>query len=477
MKNTQRQDAKTPRKDKRSDSLSLNTSLHFLLLPRRLGVLAFIFFSFAFGATIRADDALDQKVAQIKKSGEPIEPADFNLLAIPDDQNAAVDLLQAGKAVNTKTPAWVAYDKINDTTATLTDSQAATLRKLAAENAKVFALIDQAMTRKSVDWKVRLTSPVMATLLPYLNDQRTLANLLQADALLHQHDHASADALADVSRLLFVGRAVDQQGFVVGHLVSIGIEAVASSTAELIAPDLTIGPAPAASPEQVKQLITELLNDAPSRKGMSNGLLMERMDNLDFIRCVIDGKVTRPQFQKLLGPKTDFAALTPESAGASGVLLLPYLTDVLRVFESADDLPTFESRCPRVPAAIDADPRKYAVANLMSPSFDRIALTHYRGVTTRHFAAVTLAVRAYAIERDNKPPAQLTDLVPEYFPTVPSDPMAAGAPLQYVADKSIVYSVGDDGIDDGGSEKPTGKGAGRWQTEDNVLHLDRQPRK
>ena len=424
-----------------------------------------------------ADDPLEQKALEIAKAGQPIEPEHFELPHIPDNENAAVDLIKAGKSVNTKTPAWTAYDFLDEIAAPITDAEAATFHDLSAENTAAFALIDQAMTRKSIDWKIKMTSPVFQVLLPHLNDQRMLANLLQAHALLRQHENADADALADVHRLFFISRSVDRQGFVVAHLVSLGIMSLAANTIDMMAPNLKIGPAPAASPALVKQRIADLLDDGPSRAGEKNALLMERMADLDAVRSILSGKITPEQLAKLGGSRQKSIAITPQTASADGILMLTYLTNVINAFDSTTDWPTFKSRRPARPGELDTDPNQHVLGNMIIPTVDRALLTHYRCVTDRHLAALVLAIRAYTVTHDNKPPQRLTDLVPEYFPTVPTDPMAPGQPLKYIAGKSIVYSVGDDAKDDGGSEKSTGRGHGRWQTQDAVVHLDPQPRK
>jgi len=74
-------------------------------------------------------------------------------------------------------------------------------------------------------------------------------------------------------------------------------------------------------------------------------------------------------------------------------------------------------------------------------------------------------------------------LVPNYLPYVPYDPMIAGGkPIQMTAstDHPLIYSAGDDGIDDGGSEKPTHAPSstgvvGPWQRRDFVVRLYRRP--
>jgi hypothetical protein len=56
-------------------------------------------------------------------------------------------------------------------------------------------------------------------------------------------------------------------------------------------------------------------------------------------------------------------------------------------------------------------------------------------------------------------PTKLAQLVPEFLPTVPVDPFD-GKPFRYLVDdlEIKVYSVGVNGIDDGGLENQAGRG-------------------
>ncbi len=75
--------------------------------------------------------------------------------------------------------------------------------------------------------------------------------------------------------------------------------------------------------------------------------------------------------------------------------------------------------------------------------------------------AVELAVRCYSSE-NGKPPAQLFDLVPKYIPRVPLDPFTEKDFIYRPQGMNwLVYSVGEDGRDDGGlptSRKQGSKG-------------------
>jgi hypothetical protein len=67
-------------------------------------------------------------------------------------------------------------------------------------------------------------------------------------------------------------------------------------------------------------------------------------------------------------------------------------------------------------------------------------------------AQAALAVERYRLT-NGKLPSQLSDLVPAFLPSVPSDPFD-GKPLRYktLAKGYVVYSVGDDCVDNGGTE-------------------------
>jgi hypothetical protein len=78
-----------------------------------------------------------------------------------------------------------------------------------------------------------------------------------------------------------------------------------------------------------------------------------------------------------------------------------------------------------------------------------------------------LALRCYQSER-GAGPARLDDLVTNYLSKVPGDPFGSGSMVYHPAQNAawIVYSVGPDGIDDGG------KSAGRGSTGKGDILLD-----
>lgn len=79
-------------------------------------------------------------------------------------------------------------------------------------------------------------------------------------------------------------------------------------------------------------------------------------------------------------------------------------------------------------------------------------------LSARTSAQVTAVISGLAIERhrlsNGRAPDGLNKLVPTYLDTVPRDPFD-GQPLRYkkLVKGYVVYSIGEDGVDDGGYEK------------------------
>jgi hypothetical protein len=100
-------------------------------------------------------------------------------------------------------------------------------------------------------------------------------------------------------------------------------------------------------------------------------------------------------------------------------------------------------------------------------SFTRIAQVE----TQRRMTLVAIAIRRYQL-RHGAAPSNLTALVPDYLAVVPMDVMSR-KPLCYRLNPDgsfVLYSTGEDGIDDGGDSTPKDGGTnyGLWEGRDAV---------
>lgn len=108
---------------------------------------------------------------------------------------------------------------------------------------------------------------------------------------------------------------------------------------------------------------------------------------------------------------------------------------------------------------------------LLIPALESARISSLRASTMTRLLAIDLAIRGYQA-RHNAPPDRLDKLVPDFLETLPTDPFTGG-PFVYRAIEGepefVLYSVGPDGQDDGGTPHP--KGAD-WTTASGDLALD-----
>src|SRR5688572_16813131 len=121
--------------------------------------------AFVFAAT--AQEQLAQQVADYKKNGELIELEDFAVKGVEEKENAAAALSAAGKLIdNDESEVMKRFDAIDELALPLTESEAATIQAMIDAHQEAIRLVDEAMTRPKVDWRIQLESPSLSILLP-----------------------------------------------------------------------------------------------------------------------------------------------------------------------------------------------------------------------------------------------------------------------------------------------------------------------
>jgi hypothetical protein len=254
--------------------------------------------------------------------------------------------------------------------------------------------------------------------------------------------------------------------------VSLGIAGGATETAIALAPVL-----PVRSPE-VEQLIGKLLVDRTRHDALLHAIRTERVLSLDTASEMMDALNNLPVgYRRNRWVRAQYLSDT--------ILLFEDASEALRT-AALNDWPTFKRDFipyqQQIANELEQRPEGRVIAAELLIAYDRIVQTHYRSRAARRLAAAALAVRWYALEHDGTLPATLDKLVPDYLPHVPEDPFdPAGSSIRYVSDpnRPILYSVGDDGIDHGGSEadryRPERPARSRWAAQDLVVHLILQP--
>jgi hypothetical protein len=425
-----------------------------------------------------ADHRLAAEIAAIHARGEPILPEDFKSVDIPDWDNGAWYLRQAAAAIKHGPEAQTLWDgwgtaytdhEISDLTRWMDDEQAA--RSMARK----------ARDHPTVAWNMKFGRPAIATVYPDLNAQRGLANTLGMVAFVEHHRGNDAEAVETIRDMHFVADAMQQYSpTIISHLVGVGIDAVTTYAVIDLSRDLRITDGssptrPGASPAsraQALQLIADLCDERQYRLGGIRSLFGERWIALDGPDYLLQNAMHSPQFYALrLAFKLDVINILKAETKVSQAMGQPTLAAALAMMPS------------NPPKRNGVAMLAHLFSSILLPSLSSSVEQHFRGLTDRRAAVLALAIRLWRFDHGGRWPASLEELTPQYLAAVPIDPMSpTGAPFHYKPDApggAIIYSVGECGVDHGGSEhvvhiRAPGYPPTQWDKLNAVYHLTPQ---
>lgn len=435
----------------------------------------------------RMQSRLDEAIADIQAQGEPILFEELAYEPLPASENAALLLNQAlanwptVQGVYVDDDQW--YDEANDYAySDPVKDNAAYL----AQCKPVLDLIRQTRSLTDADWGVKFSRPVLPVNLPQLGQIRQLARLID-DATRRALDSGQTKLALEINSLLAeLARHIQaRQSAFINHLVGISIYAMQSAHLHEHLPsidptDLREGQAR----QHAHKLIASLTDDAMIGNQFRRCLVIERLASYDYFRCQLDGTLRR------LGPNSTWHSSdpihdTPVLRTIFKPLMLNAMHRNLKLYSTyiqwADEQTPYqaiEQQAAQFEDEILSRPLIYPILSELWYSCDAFFRTHLRCVADRRMAATALAIRLYQADHDGKRPERLEQLVPNYLSAVPTDPFhPAGGPIGYVPNgvaptleegvdwytqeqlaklspslqpRAILYSVGSDGVDDGG---------------------------
>ena len=422
----------------------------------------------------------------------------------PDADNGTLEMrLAAACAARAGTgivvpPGWLTVPALP-----LTANERLAIGDLLGANAEVLVAVRAARAKADVDWQIPIRSPEWADQTYRLDGLGDVVALLGLAALF-EHDRGNdAQALDHVRSMLYLGRSLSVRPFLFSQRSGGVVASAAARRLAEVVPDLRVaggaGPVDrAATAHQVRELVAEFVDDRPWRDGMRQGFRAERARLVQSSRALVDGRLTFSQLRPGLASQDDSVSRARDSLAVpaldavfrhagrplifdDGVLMARHLEVVMRAFDDSPDWPTAWRRIPMVPPEAGGAWCGFihTSVTILLPSYRWDASRYFEASAERRLAATALAVRWYACDHGGALPARLDDLVPDYLPSVPLDSLAEGTPLGYVADpdRPVVYSVGDNGKDDGGREyREDAPWPERYQT-DEVRRLKREPRR
>ncbi len=308
-----------------------------------------------------------------------------------------------------------------------------------------------------------MAGSMIEVLLPHLGATRRIAGLLVADARLAASEGDGERAAQDLIATVRLARQSREIPFLINDLVAISIAWYATEEALLIIdaqPDLF-------SDEALREL-AHLLAGFPGDGEPLVRLEGERVFFDDAVQrlyslnangngVVIAGALA--ELESLTG-ETPSDEMTLKLAGPVAAAVLADRKEIVRFHHSYLDSAEAWIRTPAWKRPTLDDPfenedtvvgrTRYALAFALTPAVGRALRQGEQFDQQRNAAMVVIAVELFR-RREGRLPETLAELTPAYLPTVPVD-MFDGGPLKYRVDGDsfIVYSIGNDYMDDGG---------------------------
>lgn len=444
---------------------------------------------------------LRKEVDAILARGEPLRLAQLAPEPIPDDENAAELYKKAGQSARVKENEFEERLSAEALAADGTEiygmpellADRALRRKYAKEVEKflsdceeVLALARRARPLKKSDWKVDYSVPAILVELPPLAEQRSLARVLCLAALAAHDAGDDAGAMEYLRDTLALGRAVRQEPFLISYLVSLATDALAFATIEEIAPALRVGVQGTGVPTaHIREFIGELLQGEQAlHESVVRTFMAERCWIYETFEDLRHGRLSVESLRQLdpSGPPPGAGALARVVLAVVQPLLVANEARALRhmsgYVEAAKEktyaaavriMPEYESPTSTLKRIT------HVLSSMLIPTLDRLFALRFRSVATWRMTAIALAVRLYQLDHAGRRPKELAELVPEYLPTMPTDPFATEPrPFGYLpeAAKPLLYSVHEGGKDDGGRYVLSDGAVKTDESPDQVFFLD-----
>lgn len=336
----------------------------------------------------------------------------------------------------------------------------AELRALAASNAACFAQIQRGTECAVCSIPMALS---FDSEFPYINAWLKIGKLLAVRSRQARLDGRWADAAADALATARMGGLVaDGAESMIHYLVGM---AIAGEGFEQI---LALATDPAVPAEDLRALAAELDARGPYDAGLALALKAESRAAADLVDGFVSGRIDWLDLMTFgsRAPERDFGKRL-----VAGLMRSPYFFRPQATLRAIREKYRQAIRNAPLPYAqldmIEESPFGQSALQLLQPNsigkfFRLMVVVPFRLTLEKKcraeslLAGAKLVVACNRFARDKgRWPETLAQLVPEYLGEVPRDPFD-GAPFRYSAEKGLVWSVGQNLTDEGGSTQVPG---------------------
>lgn len=403
--------------------------------------------------------ALDRQLASIKAAGEPLTLSELqaSLPEIPDETNSALILLelvdqlqpiQRGDEQRKLVPLAGDAETVRWGEAWPAETVRA-VEDYLAEKTPVLAELDRIHDMPEGRFPITYdpAKPILDQLSPGGDKDVAAAVRFAAklEALATMRDALNGSPEAGLQRLetiVNIGASLANESMLVSALCVLSMEDLAVQTSQFVLSTTQ------ATPEQLTAL-AHLWERAEKRYVMPAGLRGERVVMRAF---VADSRKGRVGDNPNAGDSREavYAAFSWVASGWFDKNEAKSLALFDPLIEAGDRVEDALAAARNLEQQLDELSRFYLLASISLPSLERSMELWARHDARLRCARAALAAERFRIDTGNWPES-LDALVPDYLDAVPSDPFA-GVPVRYVQRDGgiIVYSVGENGTDDGG---------------------------
>jgi hypothetical protein len=314
-----------------------------------------------------------------------------------------------------------------------------------ADNNKTLELLHAGAAVEHCRYPIDLSAG-FETLMPDLSEIRKGFFLLKLEAILHAEHGDGESAIRSVKSCFGIARSLAKEPITISQLVRSACQNRAATTIEYCINRIKF------TDEQLVELI-ECTHNAERISDMSCALVGERSNGISFFKApgsVDPGFVGDIPFRPLLALYKAVGM-----ADSDAIIYLDLMDDYMKITQ----LPLHQRQeaAKAVDVRFQSISRVHVLLYVMMPAMARITTIDTTNIAQLLTARVALAIERYRLAV-GKLPDFLADLVPDYLDSFPRDPFDGNEMRYKKLDVGfVVYSIGEDLIDDSGKEKPTGK--------------------
>jgi hypothetical protein len=431
----------TPKKHRR---LKVSNILIIMLL---ICIVAFAFFRLSLKSKLQA------RIDAIRAAGYPVTCAELDewYKIPPNVENAAYTLTDAFSHYKkwdkekAKPLPVVGKAKLPPRTEPLPEEMKALIEQYIADNNEALELLHVGAAIEHCRYPIDLSAGFETKLSP-LSDIRAGVFLLKLEAILHAENGDGESAIRSVKSCFGIARSLAKEPATVSQLVHSACQNLAATTIEYCINRIEF------TDEQLAELI-DYIQNSKRITDISCAFVGERCNGISFLESpgsvdpdLMGGVPFRPilALYKAIG-----------MADSDAVIYLDLMDEYIKL--SKIPLHERQEAAKAVEARFQSTSRVHVLLYVITPALSRITTIGTRNIAQLLNARIALAIERYRLAT-GKLPAALGNLVPDYLNAVPKDPFD-GNHLRYkkLNPGFVVYSIGEDLIDDGGKEKPTGK--------------------